>query len=300
MPDVATPQRTGRPSRGSRQVKDRQRGAVGTRVVDGHRPELPGSAAHGEIAVGVDHGARPRGEQVEASIGEPALGDASEVEADPRRRGARPPSDAGRARWTSPRGATPAAGASASPSAARRASSRAMSTRPPLSSAAIQPGAQDGPQRRADGHDRARIGIQGGQLGSIEVPAQAVGPPGDPWRPPARSASRRRTNRRIWMSPARRPMSTTCRSSPGTVHAALGLSPLAHGRLLAIDLATLRAQAGVLDVIAAADIAGSNDCGPIVHDDPILADGVVRYAGQPVFAVIAHSRDAARRAAPPA
>ena len=83
----------------------------------------------------------------------------------------------------------------------------------------------------------------------------------------------------------------------GTLHAALGLSPAAHGTLRGIDLATLRAQPGVVGVFTAADIPGPNDCGPILHDDPILADGVVRYVGQPVFAVIATSRDAARRAA---
>ena len=83
----------------------------------------------------------------------------------------------------------------------------------------------------------------------------------------------------------------------GTLHAALGLSPVAHGRLLAIDSALLRAQPGVVAVYTAADILGPNDCGPIVHDDPILADGVLRHVGQPVFVVIAHSRDAARRAA---
>jgi xanthine dehydrogenase large subunit len=83
----------------------------------------------------------------------------------------------------------------------------------------------------------------------------------------------------------------------GTLHAALGLSPVAHGTLRGIDLATLRAQPGVVGVFTAADIPGPNDCGPIVHDDPILADDVVRYVGQPVFAVIATSRDAARRAA---
>ena len=83
----------------------------------------------------------------------------------------------------------------------------------------------------------------------------------------------------------------------GTLHAALGLSPVAHGRLRGVDLATLRAQPGVVAVFSAADIPGPNDCGPIVHDDPILADGVVRHVGQPVFAVIATSRDAARRAA---
>ena len=83
----------------------------------------------------------------------------------------------------------------------------------------------------------------------------------------------------------------------GTLHAALGLSPVAHGRLLAIDLAVLRAQPGVVAVLTAADIPGPNDCGPILHDDPILADGELRYLGQPVFAVIASTRDAARRAA---
>ncbi|NRF67045.1 xanthine dehydrogenase molybdopterin binding subunit [Aquincola sp. S2] len=83
----------------------------------------------------------------------------------------------------------------------------------------------------------------------------------------------------------------------GTLHAALGLSPVAHGRLLGIDLDTLRAQPGVVAVFSAADIPGANECGPIVHDDPILADGVLHYLGQPVFAVIATDRLAARRAA---
>ena len=83
----------------------------------------------------------------------------------------------------------------------------------------------------------------------------------------------------------------------GTLHAALGLSPVAHGRLKGIDLAALRALPGVVDVITAADIPGLNDCGAIVHDDPILADGTVHYLGQPVFAVLSHDRELARRAA---
>ena len=83
----------------------------------------------------------------------------------------------------------------------------------------------------------------------------------------------------------------------GTLHAALGLSPVAHGRLKGIDLAALRALPGVVDVITAADIPGLNDCGAIVHDDPILADGMVHYLGQPVFAVLSHDRELARRAA---
>ncbi len=85
----------------------------------------------------------------------------------------------------------------------------------------------------------------------------------------------------------------------GTLHAALGLSPVAHGRITALHLDTVRALPGVVAVLSAADIPGPNDCGPIVHDDPILADGEVRYVGQPVFAVDRRNprRGAARRGA---
>jgi xanthine dehydrogenase large subunit len=83
----------------------------------------------------------------------------------------------------------------------------------------------------------------------------------------------------------------------GTLHAALGLSPVAHGRLLGLNLERLRAQPGVVGVFSAADVPGANNIGPIVHDDPVFASGEVNYLGQPVFAVVATSRDAARRAA---
>jgi len=82
----------------------------------------------------------------------------------------------------------------------------------------------------------------------------------------------------------------------GTLFAALGVSPVAHGRLRGLDLAAVRTAPGVVDVIEAADLPGDNDVGPIVHDDPILADGTLHFAGQPVFAVAATSVDAARRA----
>lgn len=83
----------------------------------------------------------------------------------------------------------------------------------------------------------------------------------------------------------------------GTLHAALGLSTEAHARIVHIDLDRVRTAVGVVSVLTATDIPGTNDCGPIVHDDPILADGLVQYVGQPVFAVIARTHDQARRAA---
>ncbi|CAG4924311.1 xanthine dehydrogenase molybdopterin binding subunit [Paraburkholderia saeva] len=83
----------------------------------------------------------------------------------------------------------------------------------------------------------------------------------------------------------------------GTLHAALGLSRHAHARIVSMDLDAVRTAPGVVAVLTAADIPGENNCGPVLHDDPILADGEVLYLGQPVFAVIAESHELARRAA---
>ena len=93
----------------------------------------------------------------------------------------------------------------------------------------------------------------------------------------------------------------------GTLHAALGLAPVAAGRLTAIALDALRAMPGVMAVLTAGDIPGANDCGSIVHDDPILCPitahddgtrwGEIRHLGQPMFAVVARTRGEARRAA---
>ena len=83
----------------------------------------------------------------------------------------------------------------------------------------------------------------------------------------------------------------------GTLHAALGLSPVAHGQLVSIDVAGLRALPGVFGILTAKDIPGVNDCGAIIHDEPILAKGTVQYLGQPMFAVLSDNRDTARRVA---
>lgn len=75
----------------------------------------------------------------------------------------------------------------------------------------------------------------------------------------------------------------------GTLHAALGLSNIAHGRIKVLDLSAVRAAPGVRAVITADDIPGINDCGPVKHDDPILCDGEILFHGQPLFAVAADS-----------
>jgi len=82
----------------------------------------------------------------------------------------------------------------------------------------------------------------------------------------------------------------------GTLYAALGLSERAHADISNIDLSEVEAFPGVVAVIQAADIPGDNQCGPIIKDDPILADGTVQYVGQPIFIVVADSIDIARKA----
>lgn len=83
----------------------------------------------------------------------------------------------------------------------------------------------------------------------------------------------------------------------GTLHCALGLSQRAHARVTGLDLTAVRNSADVVDVMTADDIPGVNDCGPIIADDPILADGLVQCVGQPLFAVVATNYESARRAA---
>ncbi len=83
----------------------------------------------------------------------------------------------------------------------------------------------------------------------------------------------------------------------GMLFAAVGTSPLAHGRIQSMDLDPVRAAPGVVAVLTAADIPGRNNHGPILHDDPLMAVETVEYVGQAIFLVVATSVLAARKAA---
>ncbi|TMV09964.1 xanthine dehydrogenase molybdopterin binding subunit [Ruegeria sediminis] len=83
----------------------------------------------------------------------------------------------------------------------------------------------------------------------------------------------------------------------GTLHLAFGLSPIAKGRITAMDLSDVKAAPGVVMVMTAGDLPFANDVSPSIHDEPLLSDGAVNYVGQPVFLVVATSHLAARKAA---
>jgi xanthine dehydrogenase large subunit len=87
------------------------------------------------------------------------------------------------------------------------------------------------------------------------------------------------------------------REPEGTLHVAIGGSPAARGRIVRLDLDKVRAYPGVRAVITAKDIPGKNDISPAHADEPVFAADHVIFHGQPVFAVIATTRDIARRAA---
>jgi xanthine dehydrogenase large subunit len=64
-----------------------------------------------------------------------------------------------------------------------------------------------------------------------------------------------------------------------------------------MDLSAVRAAPGVVDVLTGKDVPGENDISPTGrHDEPVLADGKVQFHGQPIFCVIAKTREEARRA----
>ena len=84
----------------------------------------------------------------------------------------------------------------------------------------------------------------------------------------------------------------------GTLHAYLGTSDVTHARIRSLDLSAVRAAPGVIGVLTAADIPGANDISPTGrNDEPVFPTDLIEFHGQPLFAVVAESRDAARRAA---
>lgn len=85
---------------------------------------------------------------------------------------------------------------------------------------------------------------------------------------------------------------------PGTCEGIVVRSPYPHAVISSLELDRARAVPGVLAIIGYADLPGPDHYyGHVVPDHPILADGKVRYAGEPVVAIAANDGVSAMQAA---
>jgi CO/xanthine dehydrogenase Mo-binding subunit len=86
---------------------------------------------------------------------------------------------------------------------------------------------------------------------------------------------------------------------PGMLHAKLFRSTVAHGRIKSVDTSAAKQLPGVLHVVTIDDIKQvipNPYYGPAFHDQPILADGKVRFVGEPVAVVLARDPHVAEQA----
>jgi len=74
-------------------------------------------------------------------------------------------------------------------------------------------------------------------------------------------------------------------------------SPHPYAKIRSIGIGPALATGGVYAVLTHADIPGQNACGLELVDQPVLAEGVVRYEGEPVALVAADHPEIARQAA---
>ena len=79
----------------------------------------------------------------------------------------------------------------------------------------------------------------------------------------------------------------------GTLYGAAFGSPVAHGKILNLDVKAAAAMPGVERIFTYKDIPGRNQIGGIVPDEPLLAEEHVYYVGMPVAFVVAETPDIA-------
>jgi CO/xanthine dehydrogenase Mo-binding subunit len=77
---------------------------------------------------------------------------------------------------------------------------------------------------------------------------------------------------------------------PGMLHAKIFRSTVPHGRIRKVDTSAAKKVPGVMHVVTIDDVKKvlpNPYYGPAFHDQPILADGKVRFVGEPVAVVLA-------------
>lgn len=70
-------------------------------------------------------------------------------------------------------------------------------------------------------------------------------------------------------------------------------SPFAHARIKSVDYSDAIKLKGVAAVLTASDIPGANQMGPVIHDEPCLAETEVNFIGQAVLLIAAETEEIA-------
>lgn len=83
----------------------------------------------------------------------------------------------------------------------------------------------------------------------------------------------------------------------GTLFAAVYDSPVAHGKILSVDIDEAVKSEGVVRVFTYKDIPGENQIGGIIPDEELLAKDKVHFCGMPIVLVIGETPEQARAAA---
>jgi xanthine dehydrogenase large subunit len=82
----------------------------------------------------------------------------------------------------------------------------------------------------------------------------------------------------------------------GTFYGASFGSPVAHGKIISLDISAAEKMNGVVRIFTYKDIPGDNQIGGIVPDEPLFAEDKVHFIGMPVAFVVAETNEIAQAA----
>jgi xanthine dehydrogenase large subunit len=87
-----------------------------------------------------------------------------------------------------------------------------------------------------------------------------------------------------------------CAPLAGELVAGIVPSPVAHGRIVKLDVSAARAVPGVLAVLTHSDVPGHNLFGPAFKDEHLIAEDEIVFLGQPLAIIAAESESALQQA----
>jgi len=82
----------------------------------------------------------------------------------------------------------------------------------------------------------------------------------------------------------------------GTLNGLAFDAPVAHAKIISLDIAKAEALDGVIKIFTYKDIPGVNQIGGIIQDEPLFAESEIHYWGQPIAFIVAKSEAIAKKA----